>query len=124
MNRNPNLREKYLDGEKLFKKYIEMGETRSVYLLCEYAISEGMISSKGQEPTPMGVWKAMWRWVSVNKNIAWKYVEGVTFGNNKNSHKLSYQEWIKDMIEVKIPSAWQHPTHAKREKFLRENGWL
>ncbi len=124
MSRNPNLKEKYLDGEKLFKRYIEMGEARSVYLLCEYAILEGMISSKGQQPTPMGCWKAMWRWVSVNKDVAWNYVKGATFGTKHNLHNLSYNEWVKDMVKTKIPSAWQHTTHAKRDKFLRENGWI
>ena len=116
MNRNPNLKEKYLDGEKLFKKYIEMGETRSVYLLCEYAILEGMISSTGQEPTPMGCWKSIWRWASTHKESAWSFIKDANFGMN-------YQEWVKHMAEVIIPSAWQHNTSAKRDKFLRENGW-
>jgi hypothetical protein len=37
---------------------------------------------------------------------------------------MSYKNWEWDMKNVKIPSAWQHTTSAKREKFMRENGWL
>lgn len=124
MKRNPNLREKYLDGEKLFRKYIEMGENRSIGMLTEWSILEGMKSSKGHEPTQMGVWKAIWRWASTHKEQAWELIKDVTFGTKKNQFTYSKNEWIKDMMEVKIPSAWQHQTNAKYEKFLRENGWL
>lgn len=118
-NRVSNLREKYLDGEKLFRKYYEMGETRSIRMLTEWAILDGMKSLQGHEPTSMGVWKAMWRWASLRENHlkAWDIV-------SKANPTLTWGEWVKDMIEVKIPSAWQHPTIPKRERFLKENGWI
>jgi hypothetical protein len=124
MNRNANLKEKYLDGEKLFRKYIEMGENRSVYLLCEYAIMKGMKSSTGQEPTVMGCWKAIWRWASIHKEEAWELVKNQTFGTSKKRFQYNKERWEKEMIEIRIPSAWQHTTHAKRDKFLKENGWI
>jgi hypothetical protein len=117
-NRNSNLREKYLDAELLFRRYWEMGEGRTIRLLTEWAITQGMTSSRGDKPTEMGVWKAMWRWASLkeNQSLAWSIV---------NKHKdMSYKNWEWDMKNVKIPSAWQHTTSAKREKFMRENGWL
>jgi hypothetical protein len=117
--RSPNLREKYLDGEKLFRKYFEMGESRSINLLTEWAITEGMTSSTGQEPTDMGIWKAMWRWASLkeNKDVAWK----IAFQHGGCTNP---DEWEKEMVNIKIPSAWQHSTRAKRERFMRENGWI
>lgn len=117
-NRSPNLREKYLDGERLFRKYFEMGESGSFVLLAEWAILEGMKSSRGDEPTPMGCWKAMWRWASLkeNQNTAFKIISDAT--------NISFPDWQKQMVKKFIPIAWQHPNPAKREKFLRENGWI
>jgi hypothetical protein len=125
-NRNQNLREKYLDGEKLFRKYIEMGDERSVYLLTEWAKIEGMKSSKGDEPTFMGIWKAMWRWASLkeNRETAWKLAQNQNFGTSKHRFQYNLDRWNKEMIQVRIPSAWQHATQAKYQKFLRENGWV
>jgi len=122
-NRSPNLREKYLDGERLFRKYFEMGESKSIILLTEWAITEGMKSSKGGEPTPMGVWKAMWRWASLKENrvSAYQIYYDSLF---KDGNQISFDEWAKEMIKIKIPSAWQHTTHAKRDRFLKENGWI
>jgi hypothetical protein len=117
--RSPNLREKYLDGEKLFRKYWEMGEGKSIALLTEWAITEGMTSSRGETPTHMGVWKALWRWASMkeNRELAWKiYME--------NGGDKSWEVWSNEIVRYKVPVAWQHPTHAKRDKFLRENGWI
>lgn len=117
--RSPNLREKYLDGERLFRKYFEMGETRTIVLLTEWAILEGMKSSKGTEPTPMGVWKAMWRWASLKDNRVKAFKIAFQYGACTNS-----DEWDDDMVKIKIPSAWQHNTDAKRNRFLKENGWI
>lgn len=123
-NRNANLREKYLDGEKLFRKYVEDGETRSIESLTDWAILKGMTSSSGQEPTKMGVWKAIWRWASTHKEQAWELVQDKTFGTKKNPFKYDKYRWEQEMIIIRIPSAWQHSTHAKRDKFLRDNGWV
>mgnify|MGYP001557842997 CR=1 FL=1 len=117
-NRLLNLKEKYLDGEKLFRKYYEMGEGRTIVLLTEWAIFEGMESSKGNKPTEMGVWKAMWRWASMkeNQSLAWKITS--------EHSDVSHAQWVYDMKNVKIPTAWQHDTRAKRERFMRQNGWM
>lgn len=118
-NRNSNLREKYLDGETLFRKYYEMGDNRSIKLLTEWAKVEGIKSSKGNEPTGMGIWKAMWRWASMreNKDLAWSIMK-------HDDLNLGYDAWKNQMIYIRIPSAWQHPNNAKLQKFLRENGWV
>ncbi len=116
--RNPNLREKYLDGGKLFRKYFEMGDVKSIGRLTKFAISQNMTSSTGQKPTQMGVWKSMWRWASLKENseIAWQIVQ------EYNAYK-SWSEFCADMKD-KILTAWQHPTNKKYEKFLKENGWI
>lgn len=126
MNRNPNLRESYLDGEKLFRKYFEMGEARSTVRLATWAVSIGMArpvkkgSKNNKHGLPvMGVWKAMWRWATVKENFqaAWEiYRQYVP--------NASWTEYRQDIIDSKVRAAWQHPTEAKRNKFLRENGWL
>ena len=120
----PNLTEKYLDAEKLFRKYIEMGEGRTIELLTEWAILEGMESSTGKKPTPMGVWKSIWRWASTHKDEAWELAKDHTFGTKANPFKYDWQRWKTEMIKIRIPTAWQHPTVAKKEKFMKEHGWL
>lgn len=122
MYRSPNLREKFLDGEKLFRKYIEMGEDRTIELLTEWAISQGMTSSSGIEPSQMGVWKAVWRWASTHKDSAWQIVCGQTFGTKKKRFQYTKDTFELYMREV-IRTAWQFSTEAKYKKFLRSNGW-
>lgn len=124
IKRSSNLKEKYLDGEILFKKYIEMGEDRTIQLLTEWAILQGMKSSKGKHPTEMGIWKAIWRWASTHKSQAWELVKDETFGSKKNRFKYNKEKWEQEMVSIRIPSAWQHPTNVKRDKFMREYGWI
>jgi len=124
-DRNPNLREKYLDGEKLFRKYFEMGEARTVQKLSRWAINEGMARRvKRTKDNPdglptMGIWKAMWRWASLmeNSTIAWNIF-------NQYIDTVSWEEYKQDMVTHKIKAAWQHPTDKKRNKFLKDNGWI
>lgn len=123
MIRSPNLREKFLDGEKLFYKYIDMGETRTIELLTEWAISQGMTSSSGTEPSQMGVWKAVWRWASLHKNLAWRAVDGQIFGTKNNRFQYTEDTFKLYMREV-IRTAWQFTTETKYQKFLQKNGWL
>lgn len=125
MKKYPNLKEGYLDGEKLFRKYYEMGDARSIVRLATWAISIGMAQPiKKTKSNPnglpcMGVWKAMWRWASLRENFqaAWEIHQQFT-------PNASWTNYRQDMIETKIPAAWQHPVLSKREKFLRENGWI
>lgn len=121
--RNPNLREKYLDAERLFRKYVSDGVSRNIKSLTEWAIAEGMTSSNGGEPTPMGCWKAMWRWASTHKELAWELMKDETFGTKRRPIQYTREQWEADMILIKIPSAWQHTTKSKYDKFLREHGW-
>lgn len=116
MYRSPNLKEKYLDGEILFRQYYAMGEARSINRLTKFAISQGMTSSTGKLPTTMGVWKSIWRWASLkeNRDTAWKIY--------KESTNKTFAEWIEYMRD-NIRTAWQHPTEAKYTKFLKDNGW-
>jgi hypothetical protein len=111
--RHPNLRESYMDGEKLFRKYFEMGDARSIPRL-QLMVKQ----DTGIEPSLMGVWKSMWRWASLseNRDTAWQIYQ-------RWDGSLSYDAWVADM-RVRIRRAWQHPTDAKYNKFLRENGWV
>lgn len=123
MKRNPNLKEKYLDGEVLFRKYFEMGEAKSIKRLARWAISVGMakptkVSKNNPEGIPtMGVWKSMWRWASLkeNRDTAWEIYK-------KYNSKKSFAEWVEYMKD-NIHTAWQHSTEAKYNKFLKDNGW-
>ena len=120
MNRNPKRnKETYLNGEVLFRKYYEMGDAKSITRLRKFAISQGMMSSTGKEPTDMGVWKAMWRWASLkeNRDAAWMIAI-----NDYLSHGKDAVCFRNDVIKT-IRAAWQHPTEAKYNRFLKENGW-
>lgn len=110
--RNPNLRESYMDGEVLFRKYYEMGDAKSIPRLVQYVYGQ-----TGTKPTDMGVWKSMWRWASLLENQRTAYRIYKECGGD-----LSWESWAADMRDV-IRTAWQHPTEAKYQKFLRENGW-
>jgi hypothetical protein len=116
MIRNQNLKEKYLDGEILFRKYFEMGGARTISKLRKFAVSQGMTSSTGKEPTPMGVWKAMWRWASLKENcdVAYEIYHKWT---NSNA-----AEWNEYMLKT-IQTAWQFNTVFKYQRFLKQNGW-
>lgn len=61
---------KFLDGEKLFRKYFEeMGPARSITKLTEWCKSQGCKNPlTGKPPTRMGVWKSMWRWALLPEN--------------------------------------------------------
>ena len=115
MQRNPNLRESYLDGEILFKKYFEMGAAKTVERLRRFAVSQGMKSKDGNDPTPMGVWKSMWRWASLKENHikAW----GIY---SKNNPDKTWNDWESDLVS-NMRTAWQHSNLAKYLRFLREN---
>src|SRR5512147_842675 len=120
MSKYRNLKSSYLDGEKLFRKYYEMGDAKSTSRLAAWAIAEGMakpvkVTKKNPNGLPvMGVWKAMWRWASLKENRvkAYQIYYDSLF---KQGGQMSFDEWAKDMIETKIPTAWQPPTHAKRD---------
>jgi len=124
--------EPFLDGEVLFTKYFSMGAASSVSVLTRFAIANGMRDSRGNNPTRMGVWKAMWRWASLEQNkskafeIFNKYIDehGWVWGDRElqwdggNRHDL----WQRFMLQ-KIKSAWQYKTPAMENRFLKKNGW-
>lgn|SRR5574341_1396643 len=126
------LRENYLDSEKLFHKYFEMGNAASATKLVNYALSCGMISPEGKQPTPMGVWKAMWRWASLkdNKDRAFEifshYIDNYEWKLPDNDLPWDGDRqvlWHQFMMQ-KIKTAWQFQTKARLERFLRKNGWI
>lgn len=110
--RNPNLRESYLDGEELFYKYFEMGDAKSIPRLVIF------MQKKGIQTTDMGVWKSMWRWASLKENKVAAYRIYKDFGG-----EASWEQWVDDMKDI-IRTAWQHQTDAKYNRFLRDNGWI
>lgn len=123
--------ESYLDGEKLFEQYFAMGDAASVKRLTRFAISEGMVSSAGRSPTPMGVWKSMWRWASKKDNkerafqIFSNYIDNYEWRlPDENLPWTGNKEelWHKFMLQ-KIKSAWQFTKDSKYQRFLKENGW-
>ena len=107
-----NLKEKYMDGGELYRKYWEMGDARNIARLVKYVQSK-----TGTKPTHMGVWKSMWRWASLkeNRDIAWEIYQ-------KWNDDVTFEKWTVMMVE-RIRKAWQHPTDAKYNKFIKDNGW-
>lgn len=123
MIQHPNLKEKYLDGELLFRKYYEMGDARSINRLSRWAIAEGMakptkVSRKNPYGLPtMGVWKAMWRWASLKDNCQ------VAFEIYRKWTGNDIDDWNEHMLKT-IKTAWQFTTVAKYQRFLKQNGWI
>lgn len=130
------LKEAYLDGGVLFEKYFSMGKAASINRLATFAVASGMtkIQYKNKNKIPrMGVWKAMWRWASLqaNKDKAFSifsdYVHNygwewdTDFPWNPGSD-VGQSDWNKYMLKM-IHSAWQY-NYSREQKFLRENGWI
>lgn len=62
---------RFLDGEKLFKKWTDMGKAGSLRLLIKYAESQGWKNpNTGRPPSNMAVWNSMWRWAVKNEELA------------------------------------------------------
>lgn len=117
MDKTKNLRESYLDGEALYRKYFEV-EGFSYQRLQKYAVLMEMVSPDGNPPTLMGVWKSMWRWASLkeNKETAWQIYQHL-------HPEAKRSEWDLLMLD-RIRKAWQYRTEARYTRFLRDNGWL
>lgn len=130
------LKEPYLDGKTLFEHYFKMGEAASITKLAAYAVSTGMtkVTYTNQMKLPkMGVWKAMWRWASLQenkdqafqifsnyvKNYGWTWDTDWTFPKGSD---LSLSDWNRYMRKM-IYSVWQHPTEMMYDRFLKKNGW-
>lgn len=125
-------KERFLDGEKLFRHYCAMGDAKSISTLARWAVAEGMVSQSGNVPTRMGVWKAMWRWASLkeNKDVAYNILLQSSLDMKRDDGwwkdyfraEITREEWDKMMLQ-KIKSAWQYPTKSMYERFLKKNGW-
>ena len=107
-----------MDGEVLYRKYFELGDAASFVRLQRFAEFKGMVDSKGNIPTLMGIWKSMWRWASLleNKETAWSIY-------HQYDPSMSREDWDRMMAE-KIKKAWQFPTPSRYNKFMKENGWM
>lgn len=133
------LREPYMNGELLFRKYFEMGAGASAVRLAKWAVSVGMAKPvKKMKGNPdgvpvMGVWKAMWRWASLkeNKETAYKifsdYLDQYGWEQDtdfpwEDTTQSRKDIWNKFMLK-KVQTSWQFRPH-RHERFLRENGWL
>lgn len=125
------IRQSYLDGEKLYRRWFEMGAGASAIRLQRWAVTEGMLSPEGNVPSVMGVWKAMWRWASLkeNKDVAKELF--LDFVRNREWRLKDLDlPWDGDPDELwrlfmlqKIETAWQF-TPARNKRFLKENGWI
>ena len=113
MKSNPIRDKKYLDGEKLFIVYWqEMGEARSTIRLQAWCLSHSIVNPKSQNvPTRMGLWKAMWRWATENKDKAYKIWVKACDSENEEYPEYSI-EWNKIMLK-NSKSAFQNVTHKK-----------
>lgn len=123
--------ESFLDGEKLFEHYFAMGNAASISLLAKFALTQGMKDSKGNGPTNMGVWKAMWRWASMKDNkskaftIFSNFIDQYGWEDNSDypwDGGNRMELWHRFMLQ-KIRSAWQYRNDAAYNRFLQRNGW-
>jgi hypothetical protein len=129
--RFPNLVEKYLDGEKLFRHYYgEMGRGATFHKLARWAAENGMECPEPRfdkrlgwtnVPSDMGVLKACWRWASLkeNKDKAYEYFQ--VFMQQRGDY-CSPEEW-RTLVMNKAKVAWQY-SPDKYQTFLVKNGWV
>lgn len=113
---NPILDKKYLDGEQLFKVYWqEMGSARSTVRLQRWCLAHSIVNPKTQNvPTRMGLWKAMWRWASENRDIAytvWRESTVIEDGMALPTDSYKY-EWDK-LILKNAKTSFQNVRYAK-----------
>lgn len=133
------LKEPFLRGEELFRKYFSMGRATSTKRLARWALSIGMAKPVKQtkynkDGLPcMSVWKAMWRWASLkeNKDVAYQiFSDHVRLYGWTVDTEYSWDEgssvepsdWNRFMVQ-KIRSAWQYPFQGMFDHFLLKNGW-
>lgn len=113
---NPILDKKYLDGEQLFKVYWqEMGSARSTVRLQRWCLAHSIVNPKTQNvPTRMGLWKAMWRWASENRDEAFRVWISSTKGlETYSTPDLEFvAEWNK-LIVKNAKTSFQNVRYAK-----------
>lgn len=114
---NPILDKKYLDGEQLFKVYWqEMGSARSTVRLQRWCLSHSIVNPKTQNvPTRMGLWKAMWRWASENREQAkeiWKISVLDSYAEQANKNYFIEMDW-KTLILKNAKTSFQNVRYAK-----------
>lgn len=133
------IKEAYLDGEKLYKYYFSMGQAASIGRLAAWAVSTGMARHIKPNRTNMtgmphmGVWKAMWRWASMQEHrdeafsifadyvCKYGWLDDTDFPWPMGT-EITMSDWYRFMAK-KIRTAWQYAPN-RHARFLRENGWV
>lgn len=106
---------KFLDGEAIFRKYVEMGKAGSFNHLVRWTIAQGIINPvRGKPPSKMALWNAMWRWALHNPEVAKPLYSDycLQFGDY-----LSDSEW-KELMEWR---AFQLLPYSGYRKYLKKH---
>ena len=115
----------YLVGheEKLFRHFwAEMGTARSNNKLSLWCGSIGIVNPvTGSHPTPLAVWKAMWRWAcrKENHDISYEIFNKAQQDMGEFYTKEEYIEFLKE----RSFTANQYSPH-RQKRFLIRNGFI
>lgn len=119
--RIPHKRTAFLDGGFLYDYYFRvMGLAHSKEKLTRVCKEVGMVNLFGEPPTPMGCWKAMWRWACKEENHQKAYELYNGHLANKGLY-ITFDEF-KDLLRDKVYSALQFKKPKDLERFLKRNG--
>lgn len=107
---------KFLDGETVFKKYVEFGSAGSYNMLQKYSVVAGWVHPITKKPpTKMGLWATMWRWALRYPDNARKlYAQYVL---ELSGDYLNDEEWYS-VLEAR---AKQLLTVAGYKKYMKAN---
>lgn len=102
---------KFLDGETVFRKYVEFGKAGSYTMLQKYSTVAGWVHPiTKRPPTKMGLWATMWRWALRNPDIARKlYAQYVL---ELNGDYLGDEEWFS-LLEARAKQLLTPPGYRK-----------
>lgn len=98
---------KFLNGEVLFNKYVDMGRGGSIAKLANFAFEQGGNPRTGRIPTRVGVWSSMWRWALDNPDKARKI----------------YDRYVLEFGENLTDEYWYSLLEARAKKLLTPRGY-
>lgn len=133
------IRTPHLNGEILYKQYFAMGQAATISRLARWALAEGMAKpiktqKNNRDGLPcMSVWKAMWRWASLQENQITAFVifkdyvreygwEIDTDFSWPAGTDIFWNDWKPFMLK-KIRTAYQYKKESYYNRFLQQNGW-
>ena len=112
---------KYLDGEFLYDYYFRvMGTAKSTVKLPAVCAARGMLNPKGNPPTQMACWKAIWLWACKKENHQKAY-EIYNNALQKEGQSITMEDFKANVLRRYAISSYQFVHPSYRERFFKRN---